>query len=566
MHEPGDLHRVLVRLRPAQREERLLDVAGPQRRELAPEESALLVGEQRRDVREALGLAPDRLDDLPISVPDVDAHQLAVQIQVALAVDVPEVDALGASDRDRSGGGLRRPVVHRVALGELDDLLSRQRPGSLVHHVPRFHIMSQGWRRFRHSSCAATETALPSAPRTLRDGRRGGADDEAMVGGPVQDDSVARLGILGPHLVVEAVNAQPFAGLKRHDELRDRAEVDDVRDRPRHATRSRADLVGGELDPLGAHRDLVLAAASAGVARQDRAVLAQVHDQQSALPAIHPQRDQVRGADESGDEGARRTLIQLAGGGELLDHPSVHDRDPVRHRHGLLLVVGDVDERRTGSRLQVLQLELHLLSQLQVQGAEGLVEEQGGRAIDERPGEGHALLLSPGQLAGTTVVHPIELNRLEHLPHPVADLVGGELLDLEAEGDVLGHGHVRKQSVGLEHHVHVSLRGGNVRHVGPLQQDPAGVRRLESRDHAKRGRLPAARRTEHREELTAGDGERDVVDGDDVAEPLRRAVDPDLARGRRSPGAVRRCVRSRIESHGSWSVPHVWIRVSRPSR
>jgi hypothetical protein len=64
---------------------------------------------------------------------DVDAHQLAVQVQVALAVDIPEIDALRASDRYGGDLRLRSPVIHRVPLGELGDLLSSQGGGPIVH-------------------------------------------------------------------------------------------------------------------------------------------------------------------------------------------------------------------------------------------------------------------------------------------------------------------------------------------------------------------------------------------------------------------------------------------------
>ena len=48
---------------------------------------------------------------------------------------------------------------------------------------------------------------------------------------------------------------------------------------------------------------------------------------------------------------------------------------------------------------------------------------------------------------------------------------------------------------------------------------PVG-RDLEAGDHAQRRGLAAARRAEQREELAVAIVEVDVVDGDDVAEPL----------------------------------------------
>ena len=76
----------------------------------------------------------------------------------------------------------------------------------------------------------------------------------------------------------------------------------------------------------------------------------------------------------------------------------VHDRDRVGHRHGLLLVVRHVDERDAEVVLKRLELELHLLAELQVERSERLVEEQDARAVDERAGERDALLLAAREL------------------------------------------------------------------------------------------------------------------------------------------------------------------------
>ena len=73
-------------------------------------------------------------------------------------------------------------------------------------------------------------------------------------------------------------------------------------------------------------------------------------------------------------------LVDVLGRAALLDDAVVHDRDPVGHRERLLLVVGDVEERDPDLALDRLQLDLHLLAQLQVERAERLVEQQHRRA------------------------------------------------------------------------------------------------------------------------------------------------------------------------------------------
>ena len=98
-----------------------------------------------------------------------------------------------------------------------------------------------------------------------------------------------------------------------------------------------------------------------------------------------------------------RPLVDLDGRADLLDPAVVHHRDPVAHRQRLLLVVGDVDEGDADLALDPLQLELQALAQLQVEGAERLVEEQHLRQVDQRPGERDPLLLAAGELRGAAV-------------------------------------------------------------------------------------------------------------------------------------------------------------------
>jgi hypothetical protein len=84
------------------------------------------------------------------------------------------------------------------------------------------------------------------------------------------------------------------------------------------------------------------------------------------------------------DEGVRRSLVQVVRLPGLLDQAVAHDDDQVAHRQRLLLVVGHVDERDPDLLLEGLELELHLLAQLQVEGAERLVEQEHGGRLTRR--------------------------------------------------------------------------------------------------------------------------------------------------------------------------------------
>ena len=100
---------------------------------------------------------------------------------------------------------------------------------------------------------------------------------------------------------------------------------------------------------------------------------------------------------------------------DLLDPPVVEDGDPIAHRERLFLVVRDVDERHAELLLDLLELDLELLAQLQVEGAERLVEQERPRRVDDRPRERDALALAAGELTRLAVAEALEPHEGEHL-------------------------------------------------------------------------------------------------------------------------------------------------------
>ena len=292
-----------------------------------------------------------------------------------------------------------------------------------------------------------------------------------------------------------------------------------------------------------------------------------------------PARDRVRDADEVGHEAVDRSLVELGRLALLLDPPVVHDDDDVRHRQRLLLVVGHVHERDPDLLLERLELELHLLAQLEVERAERLVEEEDGRVVDERPGERDTLLLAAGQLPGAAGAVARQPHELERLAHAMRLVVLADALLPQPVADVLGDGHVREQGVVLEHRVDVTAVRRDARDRLPGEVDLARGRLLEAGDHAQRRRLPAAGRAEERVERAASDLEVHGVDGGDVAEALgdvadvhvrdvgargvrRRVVAQALGRDRRAGdvvvvvmiprGGIRRRRRGQAGILGSW--------------
>ena len=91
-------------------------------------------------------------------------------------------------------------------------------------------------------------------------------------------------------------------------------------------------------------------------------------------------------------------LVHLRGRADLLDPALVEDGEAIGHRERLLLIVRDVDERDADLALDRLQLDLHLLAELQVERAQRLVEEQYPRLVHDRARERDALALAAREL------------------------------------------------------------------------------------------------------------------------------------------------------------------------
>ncbi len=255
----------------------------------------------------------------------------------------------------------------------------------------------------------------------------------------------------------------------------------------------------------------------------DRDLLAVAVDHDVVAGRVdHVGADQVGLAEEVRHERGGGVLVELAGCAHLLDHAVVHHRDGVGHGHGLLLVVGDVHERDADLGLDPLELDLHLAPELEVEGPERLVEQQHAGLVDQGAAQRDALLLPAGEQGRLAVLVAAELDQLDHVGGLL--LVVGHPTAPQSEGDVLADRQVREQRIGLEHGVDRALVRSQLGDVLVADQHASERRVLEPRHHPQRGGLPAARRAEQREEGSLGDRERQVVDRDEAAEPLRHVL------------------------------------------
>ena len=238
----------------------------------------------------------------------------------------------------------------------------------------------------------------------------------------------------------------------------------------------------------------------------------------------------VRLADEVRDEIVDRTLVNLRPRGNLLDRTLAHHRNPVGEHQGLFLIVSDEDCRQPQSLLKPPHFELQRLAQLAVEGAERLVQEKQPRIEDDRTRQGHTLLLAARQLPWQPLVVARQFDQLQRIGHAPFDLALLDVAHLERKRHVLAHVQMGKQRIVLEHHADVTFGRRQPGDLNAVDLDAPVIRRLEAGHHFQKRRLPRAARTQDGQKLASLDSEGDIVEGDDRAEALADAFEPQLRR------------------------------------
>src|SRR6476659_223000 len=219
------------------------------------------------------------------------------------------------------------------------------------------------------------------------------------------------------------------------------------------------------------------------------------------------------GADEAGDEDVGRVVVHAARAVALLEDAVLEHRDAVAHRHGLDLVVRDVDRRDAEAALERGDLRARLDAELGVEVRQRLVHEEDlGRAHDGAA-HGHTLALATREGLRLAVEVGREVEDLGSLLDALADLALVDAGDLEREAHVVGDRPVRVERVVLERHRDVAVLGGQVRHVAVPDEDAAAVDLLEAGEHAQGGGLPTSGGTDEDEEIPIRDLDVELVDG-----------------------------------------------------
>src|SRR5690606_8563068 len=174
----------------------------------------------------------------------------------------------------------------------------------------------------------------------------GGVQAEGVGRVPVQDHLGAGH---QPGVAVDVLHVDLEVGADGavDDELRGDADEAGVGDPAGDAVAALGYLPGvvgvGEGDLLRTHPHQHSPAGRGGRAAagpgQDQLAAARLQHDVLAAARVDLGLDEVGGAEEVGDEGGPRVLVQLGGRAQLLDPAGVHHGHRVGHGHGLLLVV-----------------------------------------------------------------------------------------------------------------------------------------------------------------------------------------------------------------------------------
>jgi len=156
-----------------------------------------------------------------------------------------------------------------------------------------------------------------------------------------------------------------------------------------------------------------------------------------------------------------------------------------------------------------------------VEIAGGLVGEKDFRAIDQRAGDGGALLLAARKLARAMADAPFKSDALESFADPRGALGAVDFSETQRKLDVFFEGHTWKKIEGLKNHPHGlpavagKFEGGHFREILALGDDRSGAGAVEAGDEIEQRGFSGTGAAEQSEKFACRNHERDLVDGVD---------------------------------------------------
>ena len=213
------------------------------------------------------------------------------------------------------------------------------------------------------------------------------------------------------------------------------AEIDEFLD---PAVENVGELALGRIDhhPFGAQRQKCALAFAGDIDRRRVDEVTRVEPDRARSIARHILHRAVQTivlAYELGDEGILRPFVEFGRRRKLLHDTVLEYSNTVGHGESLTLVVRDIDHGNRQLFMQVLDLILHLLAQLLVEGAQGFIHEDEIGVENKCARHRDPLLLTSRQLGWPAVTERRQLNHVENPLHPFLDLRLAHAADLAGE-------------------------------------------------------------------------------------------------------------------------------------
>src|SRR3984957_7982002 len=233
------------------------------------------------------------------------------------------------------------------------------------------------------------------------------------------------------------------------------------------------------------------------VARVDRAAFERMHHpavgggdlRKYTVRVRRTAHDAIVGTDESGDERRLRPIVQVLRSTQLFESPVAHHADVIGQHQRFGLIVGYVHEGRAEGRLQLLELDFHVLAKLQIERSQGFVQQQQSGLQDEASSDGYALALAAGQLIDALIRGIAQSDAIQHGAAAFDSLGTAYPASSQAECDVLADRHHRKKRQLLKNHVYRAAVRCHIAHAPAADGDIAAVGRDEPGDHAQQSGL-----------------------------------------------------------------------------
>jgi hypothetical protein len=195
----------------------------------------------------------------------------------------------------------------------------------------------------------------------------------------------------------------------------------------------------------------------------------------------------------------------------LFELPVVHHGHTVPEGHGFALIVGDIEEGGADLLVNLDELNQHPLTQFQIEGGEGLIEEEELRFVDKGTSDRHALFLTTTDLPRFFPGVIVELGQIEHAVDFSGNFGGCAPGDTEAESNVFSDREMGKQRVVLKDGINRPKTRRNRRGILSVDQNLAFVGLQKPGQHPKQGSLTAATGTKQRKHLTLIECQGDVL-------------------------------------------------------